>query len=343
MTSQPMTDTPVTSQPSLRPLPVVFNGRGGEYFGIWIVNIALTVLTLGIYSAWAKVRNKRYFYGNTEIAGASFDYLATGGQILKGRLIAVAVFFVFSVISSAISPEVYGLFILGLLLATPWLINAGLRFNARYSAYRGVRFRFTGSYWGACKAFFLYPLLGVITLGIMMPHAMQYMARYVVTQHAYGTEPFKFDATVRQYQSVVLGLVIGIIAAIAFIAIGFSQASILMIAVGFLATYGLLLAFKPLLFNVYWRGVNLQRNRFEATMPVGRFIWVFFSNSIMVALTLGLAFPWAQVRLARLNATSLTFLHAGNIGTIAASQAKEMSALGEELGEVYDVDVGFGI
>lgn len=343
MTSQSLTDTPVTSQSSLRPIPVAFNGRGGEYFGIWIVNIALTVLTLGIYSAWAKVRNKRYFYGNTDVAGASFEYLATGGQILKGRLIAVAVFVVFSMISSFISPEVYGLFMLAFMVAMPWLINAGLRFNARYSAYRGVRFRFTGTYWAACKAFFLYPLLGMITLGIMMPHAMHYAARYVVTNHAYGNKAFKFDATVRQYQSVVLGLVIGIIASIALIAIGFSQASIAMIAVGYLAIYGLSLAFKPLLFNVYWKGVNLEKNRFEANMPVGRFIWVFISNSIVVALTLGLAFPWAQVRLAHLNANSLTFLHAGNLGSIAASQAKEMSAVGEELGEVYDVDVGFGI
>ncbi len=343
MTSQSLTDTPVTSRPSLRPTPVAFNGRGGEYFGIWIVNIALTVLTLGIYSAWAKVRNKRYFYGNTEIAGASFEYLATGGQILKGRLIAVAVFVALSAISNFLSPEMFGLFMLAFGLAMPWLINAGLRFNARYSAYRGVHFRFTGSYWGAFKAFFLYPLLGIITLGIMMPHSLHYSARYVVTNHAYGNKAFKFDATVKQYQSAVLGLLIGIVAAIAVIAIGFSQFSILLISLGYLAIYGLALAFKPMLFNVYWQGVNFQNNRFDANMPVGRFIWVFFSNSIVVALTLGLAFPWAQVRLARLNANSLTFLHAGNLGSIAASQAKEQSALGEELGEVYDVDVGFGI
>lgn len=343
MTNQTQTGSPVSSRPALRSIPVAFNGRGGEYFGIWIVNIALTVLTLGIYSAWAKVRNKRYFYGNTEIAGASFEYLATGGQILKGRLIAVAIFVALSVISNFISPEVYGVFMVAFLLAMPWLINAGLRFNASYSAYRGVRFRFTGSYWGACKAFFLYPLLGMITFGIMMPHAMHYSARYVVTNHAYGNKAFKFDATVRQYQSVVLGLVIGILASVALIAVGFSQVSILMISVGYLTIYGLMLAFKPLLFNVYWQGVNFQNNRFDANMPVGRFIWVFFSNSIVVALTVGLAYPWAQVRLARLNANSLTFLNAGNLGTIAASQAKEQSALGEELGEVYDVNVGFGI
>jgi uncharacterized membrane protein YjgN (DUF898 family) len=51
-----------------------FSGTRREYFGIWIVNILLTVLTLGIYSAWAKVRRMHYFYRNTRLAGASFDY-----------------------------------------------------------------------------------------------------------------------------------------------------------------------------------------------------------------------------------------------------------------------------
>src|SRR5258707_6333866 len=46
-------------------VPLRFTGRAGEYFRIWIVNICLSIVTLGIYSAWAKVRRKRYFYGNT--------------------------------------------------------------------------------------------------------------------------------------------------------------------------------------------------------------------------------------------------------------------------------------
>ena len=29
-------------------LPFVFSGKGSEYFSIWIVNIALTIVTLGI-------------------------------------------------------------------------------------------------------------------------------------------------------------------------------------------------------------------------------------------------------------------------------------------------------
>lgn len=74
-----------------------FSGNAKEYFGIWIVNILLTIVTIGIYSAWAKVRRKRYFNGNTVLAGRAFGYHATGGQIFKGRLIA----FAFIVISQA--------------------------------------------------------------------------------------------------------------------------------------------------------------------------------------------------------------------------------------------------
>lgn len=71
--------------------PLQFTGYGKEYFKIWIVNIALTLVTFGIYSAWAKVRTMRWFYGHTLLDGQAFSYLATPIQILKGRLIAVAV------------------------------------------------------------------------------------------------------------------------------------------------------------------------------------------------------------------------------------------------------------
>nr|WP_257713229.1 YjgN family protein [Vibrio neptunius] len=38
---------------------------------------------MGIYSAWAKVRTKRYFYGNTYVDNDNFEYHAVPMQILK--------------------------------------------------------------------------------------------------------------------------------------------------------------------------------------------------------------------------------------------------------------------
>jgi uncharacterized membrane protein YjgN (DUF898 family) len=74
-----------------------FTGNGTEYFAIWMVNLLLTILTLGIYSAWAKVRRMQYFYRNTHLNESSFDYHGNAIAILKGRLIAVALFASYSI------------------------------------------------------------------------------------------------------------------------------------------------------------------------------------------------------------------------------------------------------
>ena len=71
-------------------LLLVFSGTAHAYFRVWIVNLCLTLLTLGIFFAWAKVRRKRYFYAYTTIAGTPFQYLSQPILILKGRLMAAA-------------------------------------------------------------------------------------------------------------------------------------------------------------------------------------------------------------------------------------------------------------
>lgn len=54
---------------ALQTLPVQFNGDARDYFRVWLVNALLTIVTFGIWSAWAKVRTQRWFYGHTQIGG----------------------------------------------------------------------------------------------------------------------------------------------------------------------------------------------------------------------------------------------------------------------------------
>ena len=72
-----------------------FSGDASEYFGIYMVNNIFTWLTLGIYSAWAKVRTLQYFYGNTELAGGRFQFTASPLRILRGRVIAFLLFILY--------------------------------------------------------------------------------------------------------------------------------------------------------------------------------------------------------------------------------------------------------
>lgn len=67
----------------------VFTGSSKEYFRIWVVNMLLSIITLGTYSAWATVRNRRYLYGNVELDGSRFDFHGQPLAILRGRILAV--------------------------------------------------------------------------------------------------------------------------------------------------------------------------------------------------------------------------------------------------------------
>ncbi|MEL7428684.1 MAG: YjgN family protein [Pseudomonadota bacterium] len=133
-----------------------FSGRAGEYFGIWIVNLLLSILTIGIYTAWAKVRRLRYFYGNTWLDGHNFEYHAKPVQILIGRIIVVVVLVVLNLLAS-VSPLISLVIIVPYLVGLPWLINKALAFNARMTSYRNIRFGFEGSYGRAFWVFVVLP------------------------------------------------------------------------------------------------------------------------------------------------------------------------------------------
>ena len=182
---------------------VVFNGTGREYFGIWIVNLLLSLVTLGVYSAWAKVRRKKYFYNNTLIDHVGFDYHANPISILKGRAIAFA-FFLLYVMGDYIHMAVPLTLIIIFFITLPWLVVRASIFNARNSSHRGLRFDFDGKVGEAFKAFFLLPLLTVITLGCAAPYVARQQHKFLIDQHKYGASHFDMQATSGQFYSIYL-------------------------------------------------------------------------------------------------------------------------------------------
>ncbi|WP_245868778.1 YjgN family protein, partial [Vibrio fujianensis] len=150
--------------------PIQFKGQGGEFFGIWIVNILLSIITLGIYSAWAKVRTKRYFYGNTFISGDNFEYHATPMQLLKGRLVALVILLVW-VVSNSVFPPLSIVLLVLFYLALPWLLWSHARFDSAMTSYRNVRFAFNGSLKGAYRSILgrgMLSLLAIVVYIVLM-------------------------------------------------------------------------------------------------------------------------------------------------------------------------------
>ncbi|MBF7074122.1 DUF898 family protein [Glaciecola sp. MH2013] len=122
---------------------VKFNGSGFEYFKIWIVNILLTIVTLSLYYPWAKVRNNRYFYANTQVGNHNFEYHATGRQLFVGYLISVVLLIAYIVVQQ-FSPLLTVVLLLTFFVGFPWIVWKSLQFNLKMSSYANVRFSFTG-------------------------------------------------------------------------------------------------------------------------------------------------------------------------------------------------------
>ena len=146
-------------------LPIVFTGSGSEYFRIWSVNLLLTLVTLGLYHPWAKVRRLRYFYGNTLIGDHPLDFHGEPRRMLRGFLLVGVLVGLYS-FAGSVSP-VAGLAALVIVAAVwPALFRASQQFRLANTSWRGLRFHFTGDLWGAYRAILPLFLPGLIAVGV---------------------------------------------------------------------------------------------------------------------------------------------------------------------------------
>jgi len=340
-----------------------FTGKGSEYFRIWIVNLALTVVTLGIYSAWAKVRRLKYFYLNTSLADSSFDFHGDPLAILKGRMIAVVLLLAYQ-FSGMISPYI-GLLTMALLaLIFPWLIVRSLRFKLHNSSYRGLRCSFRGGTGQGYIAFLLFPLLTLITLYLLAPLAHQRIKRYQHGNSWYGNTRFAFTAGSGAFFGLylkLLGLVMLVMVLVAGGAsllhpVGFAshgelseeaKASlatfILAVVTGIYLLLFLLLGpwFSARVQNLVWNHTTLGPHRFISRVQARRLLWIYLGNFIGILLTLGLFKPYADIRLARYRLQQMGLVPAGDMEGIMADQQQATTATGEEAADLFDIDISF--
>lgn len=355
---QPAADAGLRADTAERRYPIEFTATTGQYFRIWIVNLALTIVTLGIYSAWAKVRRRRYFYGCTRIDGEGFEYRANPVAILKGRLIALAVFGVFYV-AGQFSPLLQVALWIPLAVIAPWLIVRSLAFNAYNSAYRNIRLRFDGTYGRCLKIILGYGLLMLVTLGLAYPYFKRRLVQFAIQHHAYGTtrfaisdafkKPFIHGYAVAYGLGVLLGLLVfGGIGVLGFMARGGEReaaaglaALMPLLIIVFYGGLFLLFAYvKARTTNAVWNNVAIGPVRFESALRARSLIWIYLSNIVAVVFTLGLLTPWAVVRLMRYRASRVTVVAAGALDSYVQAEAQQVGSAGEEVAEMFDIDIG---
>jgi uncharacterized membrane protein YjgN (DUF898 family) len=321
-----------------------FTGNAREYFRIWIVNVCLSVVTLGIYSAWAKVRRKRYFYGNTLLNDAGFEYLANPKAILKGRIIVLVSFAILGLLNRFYNINLIGIVYIVLL---PYIVILASRFNARNSVYRNVRFQFGVGFpppkrfkkvamtgYKQTSQFLILPVLLVpITLGLLYPYYVFRKRQFILEHSAYGTTPFSFDGRPGSFYFAYLK------AALMFLV--FLAGSVVTFGIGILPLYILFASYRDAAVGrLLWNHTCLGNLRFACNWKVWDLFKLHFVNSLGVIFTLGLLAPWAAIRAARYQLQGISLRPARAIGDFVAAAQEQVGATGDEAGELLGFDFG---
>lgn len=224
-------------------LDIRFTGSGSEYFRIWIVNLLLTLVTLGIYYPWAKVRRLRYFHGNTLVGGHALGFHADPMKMLRGYALVGVMALLYSV-AGQFSP-VAGLAAL-LIVAAVWpaLIKSSMQFRLANTSWRGLRFRFRGTLAGAYRAVlplfvpglvivaavafvtdqqrpptWYVVLVFVVMASVLLvgPRLWWNLKKYQHDHYAFGAEQTRLEAGVGSFYGVFLKTIgVSILAMIAF-------------------------------------------------------------------------------------------------------------------------------
>lgn len=333
------------------PSAIQFTGNARDYFGIWIVNILLSLITLGIYSAWATVRSKKYFYQNTKVFGSSFDFHASPLTILKGRVIAVLAYLAF-VVASRSSPHVAVLLPLLLVLFVPLLVVRALRFRLSNTSYRGIRFGFDGKTSTSYMVNLLIPLLAIPTAGLALPYVSYKWNEFWVSNLRYGKEKFKSEISVKRFYAIyaqLLAIVAGVVYA-AYLLSKFLQNTLTheqflsivsFLPVAFMLLIWLLVApfLTARVSNHLYGSMSVAGASLKCEMEFGKLFWLRVSNFVLIACSFGLLVPFARIRNVRYLASSMDASLAGSLDDVMAAASPATGATGEQIAEIFDLDI----
>lgn len=359
---------------SVRAAHPIFWGHGKTLFGIFIVNTLYTLLTLGIYSFWGRVRIREFLSSQTSLAKIRFSYHGTGFELLKGSLKALIVFGIpygflsfVPIIWEQVPPWIPNILAAIMVLCfIPIAVVGSHRYRLSRSAFGAIRFSFQGQVKAYMKIWFTGTLLTFLTAGVYYPF-FENTRRAFLTSHTYlGNRHFTYHGTGRALLMIYgrsLGMVICTFLATTLAWIGISGIPLTPELHHHLAEWltneehstwlvsGMVVNVMALLWS--WFYVQLSKQRyfwnhskfgnapFQFTASTWNLMELRMTNFLMLVLTFGVAWPWVQVR-------NLQFLYyyLGLQGPLdihkIEQEALDASPTGEELAGYFDAGFDLG-
>ncbi len=272
---------------------------------------------------------------------------------MKGRIIAFVAFVLYALVGELYPASRYAFWGLALLFL-PWLIVRAFTFNARNSAYRGLRFDFAATPTDAAWVYIGKLAVVALTLGIAFPWFMARQKAFVVSHHAFGTTRFGCELSARRFFGIYIragfilsavGAVLGGLSALLLPKLehfgSLSWVALLLPAILLYVGYAVSYAYmQSRTTNLLWANTYGPGVRFESTLAAAGLARLYVGNLLAVACSAGLLIPWAIVRTLRYRIENFAMIVEEDIVHEASPALAPVGAAGQELGEIFNLDLG---
>ncbi|MCZ8342049.1 MAG: DUF898 family protein [Leptospira sp.] len=311
---------------------IQYHASGAGLFVIMLKNIFLTIVTLGIYSFWAKTNVQKFIAENIEWAGERLSFHGSGKErfigFLKAALILIGLYAFNLAITYLVSflpiPYLSSIVSVVLTLAVflalvPVIVVGGTKYITSRTGYRNLRFGFDGKILEVAKIYAKGILLTAITLGIYYPWFYVEKEAYLKSKTRYGNTNFGFQAD--------------------------GQEMFFMFLKGFFLIIVTLGIYYPWYFaevrNYIWNHTSFQGKRFQSDLTGGNVFLHFLLAYILIFFTLGIGFAWAIVYIDKMLYESISLETEVDFSTITAKTDTNANATAEGLDALADAFESF--
>lgn len=341
----------------------VFTGAIGKLYPIFLVNLLLMIVTLGIYRFWGKTRIRKYLWSNMSLADDPFEYGGTGLELFFGSLIIlVTVIFPLGLLGAVVAMlqakgqtslagglqavEFFGIY---------YLIGVGtfamLRYRLTRTRWRGIRGGVEGSALVYGFRFLGYALLTGLSLGIAVPWMQIKHLSQLYNRASFGSERFQFDAPVKPLMKrwlvvccVSLGLLVVMAIGLSSVGKMFQPTDMVGEIMAFFIVVPVVLA--AMFLNLFWyqakflshvySHLSLGGLRFRYSVTAWRLFGLVMVNLLIVLFTLGLGMPVVVLRTVQFVVGNLTVI--GDVDFAAIMQNQQTAPkFGEGLAAAFDI------
>ena len=357
---------------------LTYDGRLGELYRIFLLNLLLTIVTVGIWRFWAITRLRRYVWSRTASLGDRFEYDGTGGQLFLGWLMALGVLIglvlVAVVLGIALRDAGAVVSMLPVLAIYPvvFVLALGARFSAQryrlsHTVWRGIRGGMQGSMiaYGVWSA--LYLLASFLTVFQLLPWTALRLYERRVNASFLGNQRFAARGRALAVYLRFLGAFVGffVLAVAVFGVLGFLERDSLvllftqdpslvpiamraillplLLAYLVLAVGGALIScgYTAAFYRHATSHTTLGSLRFGSDVTAAGVLGLIVGNLVILLLTLGFGLPIIIQRNMRFTTSHL--LATGSIDLASLLQSEQpVSRYGEGMFQALDAGAGIG-